>query len=229
MFRTIKSISLLLVDARTLFREALAQTLEEQEGLVVVGQAGSFKVAIPLAVRVCPNIVIVDAELPEEGVFRSVQRLAQACPQSRIIVLTMNDDQHSIQTFLSCDISGYFSKDTTLDELVSAIHSINANHDRAVVSLPLDNLIDKDQDKPTPLSRRECEVLGLVSQGLSNAQVASRLHITEATVKRHLQNVFSKIGARSRIDAVNRATAMALIPPPMNGNRTYSYPDYRAM
>ncbi|WP_268896376.1 LuxR C-terminal-related transcriptional regulator [Actinomadura physcomitrii] len=204
-------IAILLVDARTLFREALAQVLLMEDDFAVVGEAGDLATALAIVLSVRPEVILVDAELPVEEVADRVRRLRQAAPRSRIILLSMNDNPRFVQQVLSLDINGYLPKDTNRHELASAIRGVYGNEGKMVLSVSADSLLSVEEPEDGPLSPREREVLEFVAQGLSNAQIASRLSIVEGTVKRHLRNIFAKLGAQSRIDAVNKAAAAGLI------------------
>lgn len=157
-------------------------------------------------------MIILDAERPVEEVSHVAKRLRNIAPRARIILLAMNDDHRFVESILSFEISGYLPKNTTRDELVSTIRSIHRDRETVIVSIHADILIGTAEPAGVLLSTREREILMLVAQGLSNAQIAARLPITEGTVKRHLGKVFAKLGAQSRIDAVNKAVSMSLIP-----------------
>jgi DNA-binding NarL/FixJ family response regulator len=201
-----------LVDSRSLFRQALARTLAEEGDFIIAGEADDLGAAISLTLRKCPDVIILDAERAVEEVSHIAKRLRNIAPRARMVLLSMNDDYRVVDSILACEISAYLPKSTTLEELVSTIRSVHRDRDTVIVSIHVDSLIGTAEPVGVLLSTREREILTLVAQGLSNAQIASRLPITEGTVKRHLGNVFSKLGAQSRIDAVNKAIAMSLIP-----------------
>lgn len=208
-------ISILLVDDHAVVREGLRELLGFEADLEVVGEAADAEEALEQAERLQPDVVVLDVEIPHGEAPDTVQAIRRACPRTRILVLSMYDGPQLLSRLLSVGISGYLLKSVNRRELVSAIRSVHLFPDRLVLSVSRDSVPRlPGSEGELELSPREIEILELVSRALSNGQVASRLNITEATVKRHLRNVFEKLGAVSRIDAVNKAAARSLIPPP---------------
>jgi DNA-binding NarL/FixJ family response regulator len=198
--------TILMVDDHALVRQGLRQLLETQEDLRVVGEAGEAEEAVTLAAETAPDIVLLDVEIPGGEVTETVRRIGELSPRSRIIILSMHEGPELVQATLAAGIRAYLLKSVHWQELVAAIHAVHADGDRVVLGVSQESL---QAARPRPqqgeLSQREREVLGLVAQALSNGQIASRLGLTEATVKRHLRNIFVKLGAVSRLDAVNKA------------------------
>jgi DNA-binding NarL/FixJ family response regulator len=208
-------IRILLVDDHAVVREGLRELLGFEPDLEVVGEAADAQEALEQAVRLRPDVVVLDVEIPHGEAPDTVQAIRAACPQTRILILSMYDGPQLLSRLLSVGISGYLLKSVNRRELVSAIRSVHLFPDRLVLSISRNSVPRlPGRETEVELSPRELEILELVSRALSNGQVASRLNITEATVKRHLRNVFEKLGAVSRIDAVNKAAARSLITPP---------------
>jgi DNA-binding NarL/FixJ family response regulator len=198
--------TILIVDDHTLVREALCELLESQDGIRIVGQAGDSAAAVAMALAEQPDVILLDIEIPGGEVTTTVRQLQERCPCSRIIILSMYEGPQLVQDLLAAGIRGYLLKSTHWQELVAAIQGVMADDDRIVLGVSRWSLRFTPQETPEELlSAREREVLYLVSEALSNSQIASRLSLTEATVKRHLRNIFAKLGAVSRIDAVNKA------------------------
>jgi DNA-binding NarL/FixJ family response regulator len=128
-----------------------------------------------------------------------------------VIILSMYDAPLLLEKLLSAGIKGYLLKSITRHELVAAIRGSRSDHSRVLLSVSPASLARVQLQQACVLSERELAVLRLVAGALSNAQIAGRLSVTEATVKRHLRNIFAKLGAVSRIDAVNKAVAASLI------------------
>lgn len=198
--------TVMVVDDHALVREGVRGILETQEDLHVVGQAGDSATAIALATEVQPDIVLLDIEIPGEEATVTVPQILTCSPQSRVIILSMHESPELVQAMLDVGVRGYLLKSTSWEELVVAIRTVVTDGDRIVLGVSRHSL------RPAPsaaglsaLSDREREVLALVGEALSNRQIAVRLSLTEATVKRHLRNIFVKLGAVSRIDAVNKA------------------------
>ena len=198
--------TILMVDDHALVRQGLRQLLETQEDLRVVGEAGEAEQAVTLAAATEPDIVLLDVEIPGGEVTETVRRMGERSPRSRIIILSMHEGPELVQATLAVGIRAYLLKSVHWQELVAAIRAVHADGDRVVLGVSQESLqAARHRPKQGELSDREREVLGLVAQALSNGQIASRLGLTEATVKRHLRNIFAKLGAVSRLDAVNKA------------------------
>lgn len=210
----------LIVDDHRLLRETMREMLSV-EGLDVVGDTGDGGTAIALARETTPAVVLLDVEMPGHFPLETVRRLRAVSPRSRVIVLSMHDDPQLVRQMLQAGVSAYLHKSVSREDLVAAIRSALREGDQPVtVTVTRPGLEAPADAGPGPLSARELEVLTLVGQALSNRQIASRLTITEGTVKRHLRNVFAKLNATSRLDAVNRGVAAGLIParPRTTGN-----------
>lgn len=198
-------ITILIVDDHALVREGLREILRTQEDLRVVGEAADHPTAVALAAAEQPDIILLDIDMPGGDVITTVNQIHSCSPRSRVIVLSMHEGPQFVQTLLAAGIRGYLLKSIHWQELVVSIRAVCADSDRLVLGVSWESLQYARQG-PTSgaLSDREREVLGLVAQALSNAQIAARLQVTEATVKRHLRNIFVKLGAVSRLDAVNK-------------------------
>ena len=210
----------LIVDDHMLVREGLRRILQAQDDMDVVGEAGDSAAAVAAAARERPDVVLLDVEIPGGEAAATVRKLREASPQSRVIILSMHEGPLLVQELLAAGIRGYLLKSIHWQELVLAIRTVHLDPDRVVLGVSGQSLRSAGQgagDGAMALSAREREVLGLVGEALSNGQIASRLSLKEATVKRHLRNVFVKLGAVSRIDAVNKATELGLFPSPRRG------------
>jgi DNA-binding NarL/FixJ family response regulator len=215
---TAKPIRIVLVDDHLLVREGIRGILERKDGLQVVGEAGDTAAAESVTAREQPDVVLLDVQIPGPGVAATVQAVRHAAPAAKVIILSAFDGRQLVQNLLGLGVSGYLLKTVSRLELVAAVRSACAAGDRIVVSVSPD-CFGSGAAGSDALSDRERAVLLLVARALSNGQIASRLSVTEATVKRHLRSVFAKLGAVSRIDAVNKAVAAALIPPPHTAAR----------
>jgi len=210
----------LIVDDHLLVREGLRRILQSQDDLEVVDEAGDSAAAVAAAARERPDVVLLDVEIPGDEAAVTVRKLRHASPQSRVIILSMHEGPRLVQELLDAGIRGYLLKSIHWQELVLAIRTVHADPDRVLLGVSGHSLRNARQGPgggPQALSAREREILGLVGEALSNGQIASRLSLTEATVKRHLRNVFVKLGAVSRIDAVNKATELGTLTRPRRG------------
>jgi DNA-binding NarL/FixJ family response regulator len=216
-------IRVVLVDDHALVRDGVREILEAEPDLTVVGEAGTSETAVQVVTAAQPDVVLLDVEIPGDDATTTVERIAAVAPAAKVLVLSMYDGPRVLAELLARGIRGYLLKSASRHELVSAVRSAATDDGRVILSVSRDSLAHVHRQQAgapsgaPSLSPRERDVLILAAQALSNAQIGHRLHLTEATVKRHLSNVFAKIGAVSRIDAVNRAVAAGLIPPPQAG------------
>ena len=204
-------IRVLLVDDHALFRDGIRGILKVQDDLVVVGEAGDSERALFLVAETHPDVVLLDVEIPGEKITSTVRRVRLLAPDTRVIILSMHDGPRLLRELLALGIRGYLLKSISWQELVSAIRSSWADPSRVILSVSPESLAGACEAASPLLSPREREVLELTAEAMSNSQIATRLSLTEATVKRHLHNIFAKLGAVSRIDAVNKARAASLI------------------
>ena len=199
-------ITILIVDDHALVREGLREILQMQADMRVVGEAEDSATTVALAAAEQPDIVLLDVEIPGDRGHHHGKSDPEPSPASQVIILSMYEGPQLVQALLAAGIRGYLLKSIHWQELVVAIRAVHADSDRIVLGVSRESLRYAQQGpSPGTLSSRELEVLDLVAQALSNGQIASRLNLTEATVKRHLRNIFVKLGAVSRLDAVNKA------------------------
>lgn len=213
MIRSEQPTTVAIVDDHALFREGLREILESQEGLVVVGEAGTSSGALSMVADKKPDILLLDVEIPGDSATDTVTRLRIQSPNTQIIILSMYDGPQLLHRLLAAGIRGYLLKSVHWHELVSAIRSVHDEPERVVLAVSRESLAQMESTPSEVLTSKEREVLELAAQALSNRQIAARINTTEATVKRHLRNIFVKLGAASRIDAVNRAIDASLITP----------------
>jgi len=213
-------ITVVLVDDHALVREGVREILTVEPDLQVVSEAANSEEALAEVAKHRPDIVLLDVEIPGRQAADTVVRMRDLSPQTRIIVLSMYDGPQLLRRLIAAGINGYLLKSVDRQELVSAIRSVHQVPGRMVLSISRESMAQAHGSTENVLSAREAEILVLVARALSNAQIATRLRITEATVKRHLHTAFVKLGAVSRIDAVNKAIAASLISPAApSGNR----------
>jgi DNA-binding NarL/FixJ family response regulator len=208
-------LRVVLVDDHTLFREGVAELLGAEDDVEVVGKAGDSVTAVRLVGSKRPEVVLLDVEMPYHPVRVTIRGIRRAAPNTRILILTMHDDPGLLQQVLAAGAHGVLVKTATREELVGAVRAVGYQG-KTVLSVSRRSGAALAVPAANPLSPRELEVLELAGQALSNAQIGAHLFITEGTVKRHLTNVYSKLGAVSRLDAVNKAVAAKLIQSPEN-------------
>ncbi|QFR00475.1 response regulator transcription factor [Streptomyces phaeolivaceus] len=206
-------IALVLVDDHALVREGLREIIDSHDDMTVVGEASHSEEALAQVARLRPDVVLLDVEIPGGESADTVARMRSLSPTTQIIIVSMYDGPQLLRRLISAGIRGYLLKSVHRRELVAAIRSVHHDPNRMVLAVSRASLTQLEQSDDALLSPRELEILQLVAQALSNSQIAHRLVLSEATVKRHLHNVFVKLDANSRIDAVNKAISASLIPP----------------
>jgi DNA-binding NarL/FixJ family response regulator len=206
--------SIVIVDDHALFRDGLREILSAHEDMIVVGEASDSKGAVALAAEKHPHVVLLDVEIPGEDVTATASRIRSLAPDSAIVILSMYEGPQLLKSLVQVGVRGYLLKSAHRQELVAAVRSVRHNRDRVVLSVSRASLAQVHAVSDCVLTVREREILEMTAQALSNAQIARRLGLTEATVKRHLRNVFIKLGAVSRIDAVNKAIDASVIAVP---------------
>ncbi|MEU4789909.1 response regulator transcription factor [Micromonospora tulbaghiae] len=205
------SITIMLVDDHALFRHGLRELLSMEPDLVVLGEAGTGAEAVVMAARHRPDVMLLDAGIPGEQAAATIARTLAVAPDTRIIILSMFDEPAVVKELLGAGAQAYLVKTVTRDDLVATLRSVRGDGDRVMLSISRESFERVSDGRSSILSAREAEILALVAQAYSNSQIGRRLDITEGTVKRHLRNVFTKLGAVSRLDAVNKAVASNLI------------------
>lgn len=209
----IGAISVVLVDDHPLFREGLAELLASDPTVRVVAQGSDSTDALALVTEHRPDVVLIDVEMPGPGARATVSSLRQDHPDTQVIVLTMHDKPELVVELLGQGAAAYLVKTIARHELIAAVRSVVASPGNILLSVSRRTI--NELDKPPPgvvLSARELEVLVLISLAMSNAQIGRQLVIAEGTVKRHLTNIYAKLGAVSRVDAIRKATAARMIP-----------------
>jgi DNA-binding NarL/FixJ family response regulator len=204
-------IKVLLVDDHALFREGVAEIFDTEEGMRVVGEAENGLEAVALAAEEKPDVVLLDVEMPVMGAEKAIGQILRASPHSKVLVLTMYDEPRLVRKLLALGAHGYIVKNATREELVAAVHTVHRVENRVVLSVSRNTADRLEGSEKSVLSRRELEVLLLAARAMSNSQIASRLHISEGTVKRHLTNIYAKLGVSSRADAAKKALTSGLI------------------
>jgi DNA-binding NarL/FixJ family response regulator len=199
-------IRVLLADDQRVVREGLAMLLELLPGIEVVGTAADGEEAVRLTAARAPDVVLMDLRMPRVDGIEATRRIGEARPEARVIALTTYADEPTVLSALRAGARGYLTKDAGAEEIEAAITAVargEAALDPAVQAHVLAGLAEGgEQALPDGLTPREAEVLTLIAEGLTNAQIAERLVVSQATVKSHVNRVFAKAGVRDRAQAV---------------------------
>jgi DNA-binding NarL/FixJ family response regulator len=208
-------VRVVVVDDHGLFRAGVMEILAAGEGLEVVADGATGPDAVRLAGEHQPDVLLLDVEMPGPGARQTLVQLGRAAPRTRVAILTMHDDPALLRELLEVGAVAYLMKTMGPEQLIAAVRSIAQGGGEVLVSVPRTTMERLgSQEQQDLLSPREVEVLRLIAEARSNAQVARQLVITEGTVKRHLSNIYSKLGAVSRVDAIRKARAARIITDP---------------
>ncbi|RLV10563.1 DNA-binding response regulator [Streptomyces griseocarneus] len=200
----------MLADDHPVVREGLSAMLESSSDITVVGQAGSGEEAIVQAEALRPDIVLLDLRMGGMDGVAATGHILRRCPGTKVVIVTTYEDDADILRAVEAGAAGYLLKGSSRQELIDAVHTAARGETVLTPSLA-GKLFRARVVEPSPLSGREREVLGLVSQGLTNAEIGSRLFISEATVKTHLLRSFKKLGVSDRTAAVMTALDRGLL------------------
>ncbi len=198
-------IRIVIADDHPLFREGVFHSLASEPDLAVVGQAESGEEALRLASDLVPDVVLLDIGMPGWGGLATVAKLAQACPAAKVVMLTVYDDEDRWMNAFKAGARGYVLKGVSPRELANIVRLV-AGGDVYISPMLAAGMLreltgTRPQDPLAELSDREREVLLLVAEGLTNREIAERVHLAEKTVKNHMTNILGKLRVRSRVEA----------------------------
>ncbi|MGY1915191.1 response regulator [Blastococcus sp. SYSU DS0973] len=217
------TVRVLVVDDQRVVRDGLAVLLGLLPGIEVVGSAEDGEQALHAVGRLSPDVILMDLRMPRMDGIEATRRLHAERPAVAVLALTTYADDESVVGALRAGARGYLTKDAGADEIARAIAAVASGQmvlDTAAQLRVVESLgggkpgVGTPAIRSTPdgLTQREAEVLGLIAQGLSNAEIAARLVLSEATVKTHVNHIFAKTGARDRAQAVAYAYRTGLAP-----------------
>ena len=213
-------IRVLSVDDQRMVREGLALVLGLLPGVEVVGTASGGEEAVRMVGELRPDVVLMDLRMPRCDGVEATRRVRELHPEVKVIALTTYADDESVLAALRAGARGYLTKDASSAEIHAALRQVL--DDQAAIDPAVQHHLiaaiaaEPAPPRPTPasvdvLTRRETEVLTLIAEGLSNAEIAARLVVSEATVKSHVNHLLAKIGARDRARAVSYAYQHGLL------------------
>lgn len=207
-------IRILLVDDHPVVRHGLRGMLDAEPDLTVVGEASSGADGVAAAAELIPDVVLMDLRMPGGDGVEATGRILARLPRVRVVVLTTYETDRDILRAIEAGACGYLLKDASPADLAGAVRA--AARGETVLAPSVASTLVRQVRTPAPpaLSAREAQVLRLVAEGRTNADIGRVLFISEATVKTHLLRVFSKLDVADRTAAVTRAMALGMIPPP---------------
>ncbi|MCQ4206272.1 response regulator [Streptomyces longispororuber] len=221
--RTARTVRVLLVDDQPLVRSGLRVLIADTDDLDVVGEAGDGAEAVELAASLRPDVVVMDIRMPGTDGIEATRRIMAGESGSRVLVLTTFDEDDYVYGALRAGASGFAVKDMQLEEILAAVRVVAAG-DALIAPAVTRRLIADFVGRPGPeaarsprpvegITEREREVLTLVGLGRSNQEIAEELFISVATTKSHVARLFTKLGARDRVQLVITAYELGLVAP----------------
>jgi DNA-binding NarL/FixJ family response regulator len=201
------TIRALLADDHTMFRQGLATLLASYEGVEVVAETTNDEGAVTLAQEKKPDVVIMEVQMPPERAKENLKRMREISPPPKVIIVTMLEDPRYVRDLMSVGASAYLVKSSSVEHLLAAIHTavFDSEAENVVVGMPRGMLEKTETGANSTVSARELEILLLAARGLSNRQIAEKINVADATVKRHLANAYNKMEVGSRGEAVRKA------------------------
>lgn len=217
-----KTIRVLLADDHNVVRAGIRQFLERDPGIRVVAEANNGKEACDLIEKYAPDVAVLDIQMPGMSgieVTRWIRSRRMTTPQQKsigVLILTAYEDEPYVKAVLSGGANGYVLKTADPKEIVQAVLDVYEGKSvlDTTLAVRLFHQLADDQSQPVErISERELQILSLAAKGLTNKAIGVQLGISDRTVQNHLANIFAKLQAASRTEAVMRAVSMGLIPP----------------
>ncbi len=203
-----KKIRVMLVDDHGLIREGIKQILELEKDIVVVGQAGDGEEAFVKVEDLKPDIILLDINMPKVNGIEALRRFKDIGIESKIIMLTIHEDKEYIMETMKLGADGYILKDSSADCFIKAIRDVL--NGKEFIQPKITNLanngtngedVDICLERINSLTKREYEVLTLIAEGLNNRDIATKIFISEKTVKNHVSSIFKKLKLNDRVQA----------------------------
>ncbi|MFN2544819.1 MAG: response regulator [Actinomycetota bacterium] len=213
-------LRVLIVDDHALFRRGLQMVLAAEPDIEVIGEASDGAEAVEKARSLKPDVVLMDVRMPRRSGIEAAGDIRDQLPDSKILMLTMSDEEADLYEAIKAGASGYLLKEISIEEVPDAIRSVWSGQSRispSMASKLLTEFAAMSQRAGDPkaggaqLTAREMQVLRLVAQGLNNKDIAEQLFISENTVKNHIRNILDKLHLHSRMEAVVYAVKEKLL------------------
>ncbi len=201
-----ESIRILVADDHPLFREGVVHSLASEPDLAVVGQAASGEEALSLARDLLPDVVLLDIGMQGWGGIVTAEKITTACPATRIMMLTVMEDEDKLLASFKAGARAYVLKGVSAHDLARVVRSVAQGEVYVTPSLAAGILVtlsrgQAPQDPLEELTERESEILNLVVRGLTNREIGDHLHLSEKTIKHYITNILEKLHVRSRVEA----------------------------
>ena len=206
----VEAIRVVISDDHDLFRRGLRMVLEAEDDIAVVAEAGDGQEAVARVEELAPDVVLMDVRMPRMGGIEATRLIRQLFPITRIIVLTVSDEEDDLYGAVKAGANGYLLKEVSIEEVADAVRAVFAGQSLISPSLASKLLNEFEGQVGTlkeavlgagpRLSDREVEILKMIALGLRNHDVAARLDVSENTVRNHVANILTKLQQRSQIE-----------------------------
>lgn len=211
--------TVLVVDDHPLMRQALCTVIDDEPDLTVVGEAANGDDALSLAVRLHPDVIIMDLLMPVKDGIQAIDEITKAAPEIKILALSSSSEEGKILSAVQAGAMGYLTKDAQPPEILAAVRAtargehyleremmfkfLQNSHSPIAAQMPNPSPVPVDTlPGRSELTQREQEILNLVAEGLSNRAIAQRLYLSEATVRSHIYHLLNKLGLEDRSQAI---------------------------
>lgn len=217
-----KKIRVLTVEDHSMTRLGLRIALEKSENIEIAGEASDGVTAVDIAVKEKPDVILMDIGLPYMDGITATEKIKEALPNTRILIYTSRENDEDVFSALSAGADGYIMKGTEADKLISALTAVaegTAWLDPAIARLVLSNVnagsknvaVKSEATDEFNLTAKECEVLGLIVEGLDNEQIADKLCVAISTAKAHVHNILQKLYVKNKHEATVKALKKGLV------------------
>ncbi len=217
-----RPITVVVADDHELFRRGMQTVLAMEAGFDVLAQAADGEEAVAKVAELAPDVVLMDVRMPGLDGIEAARRIRQSAPSTRVVMLTISDEEEDLYRAVRAGANGYLLKDASLEDVADAVRAVARGESLISPSMASKLLAEftaatggagsADEEEASPrLSPREIEVLKLVAHGRTNKEVAAALHLSENTVKNHVANILDKLHLRSRLEAVMYAMRTKLL------------------
>jgi two-component system invasion response regulator UvrY len=208
-------INVLLTDDHELVRTGIRRLLEDTGQVQIVGEADCGEDSLKLAQSVNPDVILMDVNMPGIGGVETCRRILQRNPKQKIIVLTVHNERTFPKRLLEIGAKGYLTKECGVDEMVKAIKQVNSGGSYIASSiaqqLALSLLPGNDPNPIDKLSRREFQVMLMISQGLSNVEISDQLCLSPKTISTYRLRLLEKLGAHNEVDLIKIAVEQGMV------------------
>lgn len=202
----------LIADDHVLFRDGMRALLAAAPDLELVGEASTGQEAVDLSAQLRPDVVVMDIQMPGTSGIEATRRIVQQCPEIRVLIVTMFEDDNTVFAAMRAGARGYVLKGANYSEMLRAIRAVGSSEgifSPAIAVRMMEYFANIRHTNPPQvfpeLSDREREVLDLLAQGYKNADIATRLYLSPKTVRNHVSSIFDKLQVADRSEAIVRA------------------------